>query len=294
VIVHNGNIQANSSADGDKNCYSMNKAGTSGVIKTIDGNTNVVGEFNANGQQPPQISPLPNTDAMAKTYPALPAPSCASKTIRNAELKIDSDYTIDPNVFYKGGIKVTSNNITVTFEKGGFFCINGFTVTGGADIVGENIFIFLTSGQDTGKTTGEDYSLAGAGKVTMTPHFDTTDPSNPDYHYYLLNRDGGQTDYKGLLLYADPASYYVSGKNNGTEDFSLNGTSSATINGTIYLPTVDCTMTGNPDVVTGVTAVKYNTQVLCNKVSIGGTASIDFSLSNENTNPNRPSISLMQ
>ena len=149
-----------------------------------------------------------------------------------------------------GGPSSLPPGATVTMSPG-MYCIygtNGFTGLGGS-ITGTGVMIYLQAG---------DFGLGGTALVALAAE---------QAAGVLL--DASQNDWRGMLVYVDPS-------NSGT--VNLTGNTGTTYTGAIYAPGSQCTING-----TGDSIGLLNSQIICDKVKITGTAQVTFDLSENDT-----------
>jgi Flp pilus assembly protein TadG len=276
VTLQHGNILSNSDAtqaiDG---CNSMEKKGTgkksSGIYTNNGGHTNVVGDFGTTGN--PTISPAAVSPYPQKTFPSVPVPDCAlasnfaptpAGSINNGNNfdKIKNDTTLNPGIY--GTIAATSKPV-ITLNPG-LYCIHDLSLGAQATLTGNNVMIVFTGGS---------YDMSGGPSVNLTTHLST---------FNLVTTTGTTVDYKGMLILADPSKYTTVG---GTT-LSMNGNGDATYTGTIYAINNNCALQGTSSV------TSFTTQMICNKIDIGGNDTLNMDIIDADIWHGVGSISLMQ
>ena len=171
------------------------KASGSNTLDVIGGDITVVGGFEIDGSA--SVSPLPTSGADPIVEPIIDPPTCSSTAVRDGGTgTVTPGYIDDFN--FSGG--------TWTLESG-IYCVDGgFSVNAGTVIGGENVMIYVMSG---------DVSWNGSATLNLDA---------PD--------DG---EYAGLLIYQDLSN---------TDMATINGDSGSTFTGTMYFPGAEVQING--------------------------------------------------
>jgi hypothetical protein len=171
------------------------KASGSNTLDITGGGISVVGGFEISGGA--SVSPLPASGADVMVEPVIPTPTCSDTADRNDGAgTFTPGYTDDFN--FNGG--------TWTLDSG-IYCVDGgFTVNAGTSIVGNDVMIYMMSG---------DVTWNGSATLNLDA---------PD--------DG---EYAGMLIYQDPAN---------TARATINGDNASTFTGTMYYPGAEVQING--------------------------------------------------
>ncbi len=172
----------------------------------------------------PTYSPIPDTDCAPIPDPlaSLGAPTVGACTVTNYSLNSGDD-TIDPGV-YCGGISANTNG-TLTLNPGTYIIKDGeFKLGGGANVVGDGVFIYLT---------GNNANLDFAGGSQL----DITAPTTGEF--------------AGIVMYADrnmdPSVVH-----------SLKGGAASNYEGLVYMPSTGLRFTGDS---TGVSTSSWSSYI---------------------------------
>lgn len=196
------------------------KASGSNVLD-VDGGITVVGGFEISGTA--SVNPMPTSGAEVVVEPVIDPPTCSGNATRD-----DGAETFTPG--YTDDFKFTGGNWTL---DSGIYCVDGgFNVNAGTTIVGNDVMIYVMSG---------DVTWNGSADLNLDA---------PD--------DG---EYAGMLIYQDPGN---------TARATINGSSSSTFTGTMYLPGAEVQING-----TGA-ADGFHSQVIGDTVDMSGTADMDI------------------
>ncbi len=246
TVVNGGSIFSNSDA-GSAGCQSGVQDGSGTVtVGPASENIQVVGTFDAGGSG--FVTPTP-VEGVAHGYlRPVPLPDCTGLAdFGKKTVPPSGSTTLLPGRYESIDILPGA---TVTMSPG-MYCIygtNGFTGLGGS-ITGTGVMIYLQAG---------DFGLGGTALVALAAE---------QAAGVLL--DASQNDWRGMLVYVDPS-------NSGT--VNLTGNTGTTYTGAIYAPGSQCTING-----TGDSIGLLNSQIICDKVKITGTAQVTFDLSENDT-----------
>lgn len=246
TVINGGSVFSNSDA-GSAGCQSGVQDGSGTVtVSSPPGNIEVVGTFDAGGSG--SVSPNP-VEGVAHGYlRSVPLPDCSGLLDYGKKtVPPGGSSTILPGRYESIDILPGA---TVTMSPG-MYCIygvSGFTGLGGS-ITGTGVMIYLQAG---------DFDLGGSALVALAAE---------QVAGVLL--DASQNDWMGMLIYVDPSS-------SGT--VNLTGNTGTTYEGAIFAPGSQCTISG-----TGDSIGLLNSQIICDKVKITGTAQVTFNLSESDT-----------
>lgn len=171
------------------------KASGSNELHVVGGDIGVVGGFEISGSA--SVDPLPQSGAAPLDDPEIDPPSCSTNAVRD-----DTADTFTPgntdNFRFNGG--------TWTLASG-IYCVDGgFTINSGTHITGENVLIYVMTG---------DVTWNGGAEI----HLDAMD-------------DG---EFAGMLIYQAVGN---------TEMAVINGSSDSTFTGTMYFPSAEVQING--------------------------------------------------
>jgi hypothetical protein len=246
TVINGGSIFSNSDA-GSAGCQSGVQDGSGTVtVGPSPESIEVVGSFDAGGSG--SVTPAP-VEGVAQGYlRPVPLPDCSGLLdYGNKTVPPAGSTTLLPGRYESISILPGA---TATMSPG-MYCIygaNGFAGLGGS-INGTGVMIYLQAG---------DFDLGGTTLVALAAE---------QAAGVLL--DASQNDWRGMLVYVDPS-------NSGT--VSLTGNTGTTYTGAIYAPGSQCTING-----TGDSIGLLNSQLICDKVKITGTAQVTFDLSENDT-----------
>lgn len=188
--IEGGGIHVNSD---DPNCAF--KASGSNELTVTDGGITVVGGFEISGSA--TVDPPPDAGEDPLDEPEIDPPTCSGNATRD-----DTTETFTPG--YTNDFRFNGGDWTL---ESGIYCVDGgFTVNSGTVLTGEDVFIYVQSG---------DVTFNGAAEI----HLDAMD-------------DG---EYAGLLIYQAVGN---------TETAVINGNSNSTFAGTIYAPSAEVQVNG--------------------------------------------------
>ncbi|MEK6222164.1 MAG: Tad domain-containing protein [Chloroflexota bacterium] len=233
VDVDNTGIFSNS--DGQNGtCSSADYGGSSQI--DIEEDFTAAGTIDINGSGTGGSFSTGSTveNAPQQTIPYIPTPDCSGLPAVT-QTNSGGTWNYTPGV-YSGNLGI-HNQIHIFAP--GMYCITGdFTVTGG-DVIGTDLFFYLSTGKLS--INGGPVDVAAAPKGVST----TIDASG--------------NDWGGMLFYLD--------KNNSSA-VNLNGNAGSVFRGTLFAPASECTING------GNTTDGFQTQVVCNTIKLSGTADI--------------------
>jgi hypothetical protein len=253
TTVTGGSVFSNSDASSGS-CQSGVSDGSGAVSVGNPYKVMVVGTFDDGGGS---VDPPPTEGVPPEELFPVPTPDCSGlpNDYGNIQINAGEEVTLDEGRYEQ--IKFQAD-ATVTLNPG-MYCIygnKGFTGLGGS-ISGDGIMIYMQNGPfDLGGNTEVDLNAEQSDGVLV-------DPS--------LN------DWKGMLLYVDPGN---------TSTIKITGGSDSSYTGTIYAPTSYCTLEG-----TG-TNLGLNSQLICDKVKIAGTANLSITYNEDNNFSLPPAIDL--
>lgn len=305
--LFDGNVYVASSA-----ADAFRTVGASGSMDVTDGSIFVHGGANTGTTS---ITPAPITGVPYKQYPEIPAPDCKDPSnfqaghyftykgypdkpkSKDDTVIVDADTELQPGVYYN----ILAKSHTLTLYPGVYCILGNFTVkgniqNGGAlDVYGnaipENVapygvilvFTHITDSKGAKLGGGGILDLGGSANVYLTapqPALPVAPKTQPGY--YLNSVNGTSVSYAGMLIYANPDDYSSpTGPLSPSNTFQLNGNVNTKIVGTMYIPTADCSLQGN----SGIASV--GTQVICNRVSLGGggAQAVNLNMSLDTSNP---------
>ncbi len=256
AITMQGSTQVNLNGCGlydDSGSYTAMTTG--GTLSTLS--VNVVGDVSGS------TSGITATDGintgvlpLADPYANVSIPSFSGCNQRN--FSAQTTMTINPGV-YCGGMSVNAGAV-LTLNPGIYYLDQGsFFVRGGATVTGTNVTLVFTS------STGQNWATATInGNATVNLTAPTSGPT------------------QGIAMFADRAMP------TGT-DFKLNGGSSQTFGGAIYLPTAALTYTGSSASSNGCT------QIVANTITFSGNSNVQNNCSSYGTrNFGARSVSLVE
>jgi hypothetical protein len=172
------------------------KASGSNVLQITDGDINVVGGFEISGTA--SVDPLPSSGVDPVVEPVIDPPTCSTNANRDdgAEAFTSAGYTNDFR--FNGGDWTLAS---------GVYCVDGgFTVNSGTTLTGENVMIYVMSG---------DVTFNGSATINLDA---------PD--------DG---EYAGMLIYQAVGD---------TERATINGDSGSHFTGTMFFPSAEVQING--------------------------------------------------
>lgn len=171
------------------------KASGSNVLDVTGGGITVVGGFEIAGTA--SVSPLPSSGADVIVEPEIAPPSCGSNASRD-----DGAGTFTPG--YTNDFKFTGGTWTL---DPGIYCVDGgFDVGAGTNITGNDVMIYVMSG---------DVTWNGSSTLNLDA---------PD-----------SGEFAGMLIYQDPSD---------TERATINGSSGSHFTGTMYFPEAEVQING--------------------------------------------------
>jgi len=236
TVITGGDVFSNSDAN-DPNCQSGVQDGGGDIfVGPPPHGIEVVGTFDDGGSG--SVNPPPNEGVPQEDLRTPPTPDCSGLPEKGT-VKINAGETRTLNQGRYESIKFGAN-ATVTMNSG-MYCIygtKGFTGTGGS-INGTGVLIYLQQGGlDLGGNTLVDLRAEQTEGVLVDP---------------------SRNDWKGMLVYQGSGN---------TSPVEIAGTSDSTYTGTIYAPSAECKVNGTGD------NLGLNSQLICDKVKITGTAAV--------------------
>jgi hypothetical protein len=241
VVTGGGSIGSNSTAECP--CGSLVSGGNFSIDVFGGGEITTVGCWNNNGTSG-GIDPEPTEGVdpinMNEIRASIPIPDCGLLTTDYHMQTFSGTVTIEPG--YYESMKFTAGaDVTM---KPGMYCIYGddpwiMEMAGSTTIFGDGIMIYLMSTAGSWKTT------AGS-NITLKASTDLVDAS------------GNQ--WAGMLIYSHP---------DNSNQIVLTGTSNSTYVGSVYGLSSYCVLEGTSG------GVATNTQVICDRVEVGGTGDLD-------------------
>lgn len=190
TTITGGGVFVNSS---DPNCAFV--ANGNNTLTVNGGGINVVGGWEIGNNA--TVTPYPTGGAEQVDAPDIPPPSCSGNAVRD-----EASQTFTPG--YTNNFNFNNGNWTL---QPGVYCVDGgFRVNGGASLTGQDVTIYIMSG---------DVTWNGGATINLDA---------PD--------DG---PYAGMLLYQDP---------NNDERATINGDSNSHFTGTIYIPGAEVQING--------------------------------------------------
>ena len=177
---------------------------------------------------PPVV--IPNS---APSIPTLPEPDCSNLpnhgTFKGTWDGDDKDY-IQPGNYDK----ITEGSGRTLYMAPGLYCVSGdFKISGGADVIANEVFIYMSD--------GSDFTITGGGDLVHTAPTSLTDASGNEW--------GGM------------AMLFETGQNS---KLNMEGGSHSTYSGTFYGPETTCKVTG------GVSPELNNSQIICGTITVTG------------------------
>lgn len=256
TVITGGNVFSNSDAS-EANCQSgVQDGGGTISVGPPPHKIKVVGTFDAKDLG--LVDPDPVEGVSQEEVRTPPIPDCSGLPDRGT-VKINA-----------GETKTLSRGMyeSITFGAGatvtmnsGMYCINGikgFTGTGGS-ISGTGVMIYLQQGGlDFGGNTLVDLRAEQNTDVLIDPSWN---------------------DWKGMLVYQAPSN---------TSPVEITGTSNSTYLGTIFAPSAECQINGTGD------SIGLNSQVICDKVKITGTAAVTINYVEDENYYLPPAIDLVR
>lgn len=190
TTIDGGGIHVNSS---DPDCAF--KASGSNELFVIGDDIQVVGGFEISGSA--TVDPMPQSGADPLNEPEIDPPNCETNATRD-----DDTGTFTPG--YTNNFNFNGGNWTL---DSGIYCVDGgFTVNSGTVLTGEDVFIYIMSG---------DVTWNGSAEI----HLDAMD----------------EGEYAGMLIYQAVGN---------TEMATINGSSDSTFTGTMYFPSAEVQVNG--------------------------------------------------
>lgn len=236
TVITGGNVFSNSDAS-EASCQSGVQDGGGNIsVGPPPHGIKVVGTFDSGGSG--AVDPPPVEGVPHEDVRTPPIPDCSGLLDRGT-VKINAGET---ETLSEGRYEsITFGANATVIMNSGMYCINGakgFTGTGGS-ITGTGVMIYLQQG-------GLD--LGGNSVVDLRAE------QNED-----VLVDPAKNDWKGMLIYQAPSN---------TSPVEITGTSNSTYMGTIFAPSAECQINGTGD------SLGLNSQVICYKVKITGTAQV--------------------
>jgi hypothetical protein len=245
--INGGGVMVNS--DCEPNAF--RKTGTGDL--TVDGDIHVHGAYTISGAG--SVAPTPEEvywtvpDPLADVTPPTRGAPTACPTGGTGTAAVPdtcvisgpTNRTLNPGTYY-GGLDIRCV-CTVTMNPGVYVMSGGgFTKSGGAQIVGDEVMIYVTTNptNPTGDGSPEPFDFSGAGQVDLDP---ITDPTSP---------------YYGLGFWQDAAI---------TSDFYLSGNVSSS-SGIFYVPGAEMD-------IAGVSALN-GVQIVTDRFNVRGTTSLEL------------------
>lgn len=171
------------------------KASGSNELYVVDDDITVVGGFEISGSA--TVDPPPESGVDPLSEPEIDPPDCSTDATRD-----DGTDTFTPG--YTDNFRFNGGNWTL---ESGIYCVDGgFTVNSGTVLTGEDVFIYIISG---------DLTWNGSAEIHLDP------------------MDDGE--YAGLLIYQAVGN---------TEMATINGSSDSTWSGTMYFPSAEVQVNG--------------------------------------------------
>ncbi|MDX1600177.1 MAG: pilus assembly protein TadG-related protein [Anaerolineales bacterium] len=190
TTIDGGGIHVNSD---DPNCAF--KASGSNELSVIGDDIDVVGGFEISGSATVDPPPTAGVDPLAE--PEIDPPTCSTNATRD-----DGNDTFTPG--YTDNFRFNGGNWTL---DSGIYCVDGgFTVNSGTVLNGEDVFIYVMTG---------DVTWNGSAEI----HLDAMDSG----------------EYAGLLIYQAVGN---------TDMATINGGSDSTWTGTMYFPSAEVQVNG--------------------------------------------------
>jgi len=203
------------------------------------------------------ISPAPTqvNEQLTLDLITVPIPDCTKVPYYDSPVSVTGGRTIDPGNYSR--IKMASSDTLIM--NPGLYCMTGdFTTTGQAQIIGQGVTIYFSSGT---------FDTAGTSIINLQA---------PNCENSLC---GVPPAIRGILIYLSP-------DNNSKIKFT--GTSNSEFMGTIFAPGGSIYVSGSGDLVT------LNTQLIANKVDVSGSADISLNLNGAEIYQKPSSIQLLK
>jgi hypothetical protein len=179
------------------------------------GSIQVVGGASKSGNAVFNVTPSTGTASFADPLASLVGPSTAKLTSFGAASYSSGSHPLSPGIYSQIS---ASGNASLVLSAGQYIIEGGgLTVTGNASVRGSGVMIY---------NTGSNYPSAGGNYGGITLSGNGT--------FSLTAATGGA--YPGILIYQSRSD---------TRALSLSGSGTAGLNGTIYAPTAQMTMSGN-------------------------------------------------
>ena len=256
TVITGGSVFSNSDAS-DPNCQSGVQDGGGKIsVGPPPHGIKIVGTFDVKDLD--LVTPDPVEGVSQEDVRTPPTPDCSGLPDRGT-VKINAGETKTLNQGRYESITFGAG-ATVTMNSG-MYCINGskgFTGTGGS-INGTGVMIYLQQGGfDLGGNTLVDLRAEQTEGVLVDP---------------------SRNDWKGMLIYQAPSN---------TSPVEIAGTSDSTYTGTIYAPSAECKVNGTGD------SLGLNSQMICDKVKITGTAAVTINYVEDDNYYLPPAIDLVR
>ncbi|MCE5278746.1 MAG: pilus assembly protein TadG-related protein [Planctomycetaceae bacterium] len=228
--------------------------GTGNVRLDAD-NLNIVGEMRFTGNSGADAPVKTGADYIADPLATLPAPPITAD-LGTISLKNKATATIDPG-YYSGGITLTAN-ASITLNPG-IYVVDGagFQVSGNGSILAEGVMVYI-------KGSGI-LDLTGNGTVRITP-------PNPAVHTFQ-----GADTYEGIAFFQERTS---------NSSASLSGNGGMSVDGALYLPGAQLTLTGNGDTL--------GAQLIVNTLRMTGNGEVTINYDKGNRPPTLTRVFLVE
>ncbi len=239
TTITGGSVFSNSDADSGS-CQSGVQDGNGNIsVGPPPENIQVVGTFDDSGSG--SVSPTPVEEGVKhQDLRPVPLPDCSGLPDFGVVKINDGESSTLPPGKYES---ITFGANSLVKLDPGMYCIYGKGGIKGLskEISGAGVMIYLQDG---------DFDLAGSLSVNLAAEQTKGVLVDPSGH-----------DWKGMLIYVDPAN---------SSPVQITGSSGSTYAGTVFAPSSLCTINGTGD------SLGLNSQLICNKVKITGTATVDI------------------
>ncbi len=254
TIINGGSVFSNSDA-GSGSCQSGVQDGNGNItVGPPPENIQVVGTFDDSGSG--SVSPAPVQGVPHQDLRPYFLPDCSGLPDFGVVKINDGESSTLPPGRYES-ISFGANSM-VTLDPG-MYCIYGKGGIKGLSksITGVGVMIYMQDG---------DFDLAGSLTVDLAAEQNQGVLVDPSGH-----------DWKGMLIYVDPSN---------NSPVQITGSSGSIYTGTVFAPSSLCTINGTGD------SLGLNSQLICNKVKITGTAKVEINYQEDQNYYLPPAIDL--
>lgn len=230
---------------------------TNGTASITASSISLSGTYSASSATTFSAPPMTGQPAIPNPLSGVPAPIVSGPIFNNTS---PGSNIMSPGV-YTAPFTITGGE-DVTMDPGIYVFEGGFTDTGGGTLTATGVTMYMTcAGYTTTNTepcvsgSSSDASISLGGSTT----YDISAPSSGTY--------------TGIVIMADP---------NNTAAMTLSGTSSDTINGTIYAPSEPISISGDS---TSSTGYSIDSIIVANSIAVSGNGTVNLNAAQETNSP---------